>query len=40
VTAAELNDYVERVVRRFVAQRTEGERFAQWALRAEEADLR
>jgi sulfite reductase (ferredoxin) len=27
-------------VRRFVAQRTEGERFAQWALRAEEADLR
>jgi sulfite reductase (ferredoxin) len=40
VTAAELNDYVERVVRRFVEQRTEGERFAQWAARAEEADLR
>ena len=40
VTAAELNDYVERVVRRFVEQRTDGERFAQWALRAEEADLR
>jgi len=27
-------------VRRFVAQRTEGERFAQWVLRAEEADLK
>ncbi|GAA0629211.1 nitrite/sulfite reductase [Kutzneria viridogrisea] len=40
VTAAELNDYVERVVRRYVEQRTEGERFAQWAARAEEADLR
>jgi sulfite reductase (ferredoxin) len=40
VTAAELNDYVERVVRRFVEQRAEGERFAQWAARAEEGDLR
>ena len=30
VTSAELGDYVERVVRRFVEQRTEGERFAQW----------
>ena len=30
VTSAELGDYVERVVRSFVKQRTEGERFAQW----------
>ena len=40
VTSAELPDYVERVVRRFVAQRTEGERFAQWVARATEEDLR
>jgi len=40
VTSAELGDYVERVVRRFVAQRGEGERFAQWVMRAEEADLK
>ena len=39
VTSAELPDYVERVVRRFAEQRTEGERFAQWAARASEADL-
>jgi sulfite reductase (ferredoxin) len=39
VTSAELGDYVERVVRRFAAQRTEGERFAQWVLRADQADL-
>jgi sulfite reductase (ferredoxin) len=40
VTSAELGDYVERVVRRFAAQRTDGERFAQWVLRADEADLK
>ena len=40
VTADELANYVERVVRRFVEQRIKGERFAQWAARAEEADLR
>jgi sulfite reductase (ferredoxin) len=40
VTSAELGEYVERVVRRFVAQRADGERFAQWVLRAEEADLK
>jgi sulfite reductase (ferredoxin) len=40
VTSAELGEYVERLVRRFLAQRTEGERFAQWVLRAEEADLK
>jgi sulfite reductase (ferredoxin) len=39
VTSAELGDYVERVVRRFDAQREPGERFAQWVLRADEADL-
>ena len=40
VTSSDLGEYVERVVRRFVEQRTEGERFAQWVLRADEADLK
>ncbi len=40
VTSTELTDYVDRVVRRFVAQRTAGERFAQWVGRATEEDLR
>jgi len=40
VTATELADYVERVVRLYIAQRTEGERFAQWVGRADEGDLR
>jgi sulfite reductase (ferredoxin) len=40
VTSAELGDYVERVVRRFVAQREPGERFAQWVQRADEGDLK
>ncbi|MBM7460327.1 nitrite/sulfite reductase [Rhodococcus coprophilus] len=40
VTSEELGDYIERVVRNFLKHRGEGERFAQWALRAEEADLR
>ena len=39
VTADDLPDYVERVLRRFDAQRTEGERFAEWALRADEEAL-
>jgi sulfite reductase (ferredoxin) len=39
VTTAELGDYVDRVVRRYVAQRTDGERFAQWVLRADPEDL-
>jgi sulfite reductase (ferredoxin) len=39
VTAAELPDYVERVALRFQAQRADGERFADWVLRAAEADL-
>ncbi|WP_026423057.1 nitrite/sulfite reductase [Actinokineospora inagensis] len=40
VTAAELSDYVERLVRNFVAQREPDERFAQWVGRAAEDDLR
>ena len=40
VTSAELGDYVDRLVRRFAEQRTEGERFAQWVARAAEDDLR
>jgi sulfite reductase (ferredoxin) len=40
VLSSELGDYIERVVRNFVKQRQEGERFAQWAIRAEEDDLR
>ncbi|MGW4242902.1 nitrite/sulfite reductase [Nocardia sp. NPDC004722] len=40
VTSDELGDYIERVVRNFIKNRDEGERFAQWAVRAEEADLR
>ena len=40
VTSAELGDYVERVVRRYSTQRTDGERFAQWVLRADESDLK
>ncbi|HWE89443.1 MAG TPA: nitrite/sulfite reductase [Pseudonocardiaceae bacterium] len=39
VTSADLPDYVERVVRKFVAGRAEGERFAQWVAHAQEADL-
>lgn len=39
VPAADLTDYVERLVRRFVDQRTEGESFAAWAHRADEEDL-
>lgn len=40
VLATELGDYIERVVRNFVKQREPDERFAQWAVRADEADLR
>ena len=40
VTSAELGDYVERLVRRFTEERTEGERFAQWVLRADEDSLK
>ncbi|RVW11014.1 nitrite/sulfite reductase [Prescottella agglutinans] len=40
VTSDELGDYIDRVVRNFVKHRNEGERFAQWAVRADEGDLR
>lgn len=40
VLSKELGDYIDRVVRNFVKQREDGERFATWAMRAEEADLR
>lgn len=40
VLSTEIGDYIDRVVRNFVKQRDEGERFAKWALRADEADLR
>ena len=38
-TATDMPDYVERLVRRFVAARQPGERFAQWVARADEAEL-
>ena len=40
VLSSELGDYIDRVVRNFVKQRQDGERFAVWAMRADEADLR
>ena len=40
VTSAELGDYIERVIRNFTVQREPGERFAQWAIRADEESLR
>jgi len=40
VLSTELGDYIDRIVRNFVKQREQGERFATWALRADEADLR
>jgi sulfite reductase (ferredoxin) len=40
VTAEELSDYVERVVRNYVADRKPDERFPQWVARADEADLK
>jgi sulfite reductase (ferredoxin) len=39
VTATELPDYVERVLRNYQASRTEGESFAEWTVRATEAEL-
>ena len=40
VLSGEIGDYMDRVVRNFVKQRSDGERFAQWAVRADEEDLR
>ncbi|MGX1027193.1 sulfite reductase SirA [Streptomyces sp. SAI-097] len=39
VTAEELPDYVERVLKRYQADREDGERFATWAARASEEAL-
>ncbi|MEU9579249.1 nitrite/sulfite reductase [Streptomyces chilikensis] len=39
VTSAELPDYIERVLRRYLEQREPGERFAAWTARAGEKDL-
>jgi sulfite reductase (ferredoxin) len=39
VTAEELPDYVERVLKRYQAERENGERFAAWAARASEEAL-
>ncbi|MYR05087.1 nitrite/sulfite reductase [Gordonia sp. SID5947] len=40
VFSTDLGDYIDRVVRNFVEQREDGERFAQWAVRADEEALR
>ena len=40
ILSSELGDYVDRVVRTFAADRKPDERFAQWAVRADEAQLR
>ncbi len=40
VTAEELPDFVDRVTGHYLVQRTAGEQFADWVLRADEADLR
>ncbi|TRY20146.1 nitrite/sulfite reductase [Tessaracoccus rhinocerotis] len=40
VTAADLPDYVERVVRNYLAGRTVGETFSEWAHRSDEESLR
>ncbi len=39
VTADELPDYVERVLRSYLADRADGEEFAAWARRADEGLL-
>jgi sulfite reductase (ferredoxin) len=39
-TAEDLPEYVERLARRYLAGRTDGESFAQWASRAPEGELR
>ena len=38
--AEELNSYVNRLVDGYLADRTEGETFAQWTSRADEATLK
>ena len=40
VTATEMPDYVQRVTEQYLAERNDGESFAQWTARADEAQLR
>ena len=40
VTSTELGDYVERVVRNYIAAREPGERFVSWVKRADEGELK
>ena len=40
VTSAKLDDYVENVVRHYLAEREDGEAFATWVARADEESLR
>ncbi len=40
MTGAEAVDYVERVLRNYLADRSDDERFATWARRADEMLLR
>ena len=39
-TSADLPDFVERIVRRWLKQRADDEAFATWVIRADEDDLR
>ena len=39
VTADQVTDYVEKITRRYLEERTDGERFATWSLRADEEAL-
>jgi sulfite reductase (ferredoxin) len=39
VAADDVSDYVERLIRRYIDTRTEGETFARWAKNAEEEEL-
>jgi sulfite reductase (ferredoxin) len=40
VTSADLDDYVASLVGNYLAERTDGESFAQWVARADEQSLR
>ena len=40
VTSEELGDYIDRVTRKYLEGRNDGETFASWALRADEEELR
>jgi len=40
IAAADLSDYIERIVLRYESERADGETFADWAARAPEASLR